>query len=96
MERGTISGMLSVRTGGGRDPNPYLRKFCRKPRKTPKGLVDQRDQELKSVPPLSASGGTICSGEIKSCAIHRIIETIILRMSAIPVSDRELFLGPSL
>ena len=33
-----------------RDPNPYLREFWRKPRKTPNGQVDKRDQEPNPVP----------------------------------------------
>ena len=35
-----------------RDPYPYLPEFRRKPRKTPKGLVDKRDQESNVAPPV--------------------------------------------
>ena len=33
-----------------RDPTPYLQEFRGKPRKTPSGYVDKRDQELNLVP----------------------------------------------
>ena len=35
-----------------RDPSPYLREFWRKPRKTPNGYVDKRDQRLKPASPI--------------------------------------------
>ena len=35
-----------------RDPSPYLREFHRKPRKTPHGYNDTRDQELNPAPPV--------------------------------------------
>ena len=35
-----------------RDPNPYLRKFRRKPRKTPNGQVDQHDLGMNLAPPV--------------------------------------------
>ena len=51
-EPATIDGMPSMGVFL-RDPNPYLRKFRRKPRKTPNGYkVDKRDRESNSPPPV--------------------------------------------
>ena len=35
-----------------RDPRPYLRKFQRKPRRTPNGYADKHDRGLNLAPPV--------------------------------------------
>ena len=64
VEPGTIGGMPSVWFIL-RDPNPFLREFRRKSRKTPNDYVDKRDLESNPAPPIyqfwkhnhSATGG---------------------------------------
>ena len=42
-----------------RHPSLYLREFRRKPRKTPNGLVDKRDQGLNLAPPVFQFWGAL-------------------------------------
>ena len=59
-----------------RDPSPYLREFRRKPRKTPNGYVDKRDQGLNLAPPvyqfLSAATGGVMDGQFDIHALPGI------------------------
>ena len=73
---GTIIGMPSAGVFL-RDPSVYLHKFRRKPRKTPKDMVDKRDREMSPAPPVnqfwaqnrSATGSAETVGEISDIKI---------------------------